>query len=44
MKQITEIYRSRMQQACLAAVKKGKSAIAKRKMSRLNKPTKIGED
>ena len=42
MKQINEIYRTRMQKACRDAIKKGRSPIAKRTMSKLRQPTKIG--
>jgi|DEB0MinimDraft_10_1074344.scaffolds.fasta_scaffold16019_3 hypothetical protein len=38
MKQINEIYRSRMQIAARDAIKKGRSPIAKRAMARFKKP------
>lgn len=44
MKKLNEIYRSRMQKACRDAIKKGTSPIAKRKMARLKKPTRIQGD
>jgi len=42
MKKLDERMLTRMQRACRDAIKKGRSPIAKRKMSALNQPTKIG--
>ena len=42
MKKRPVINRTRMQSACLSAMKKGRSPIAKRKMAKLGQPTDIG--
>jgi hypothetical protein len=42
MKKRSVVRSSKLRTACMAAVKKGRSAIAKRTMSKLDQPRKIG--
>lgn len=42
MKKRPVVSRTRMQSACMAAIKKGRGPIAKRRMAKLGQPTDIG--